>query len=71
MIGPGALETDKKDANAFLFKFEEFDIISNSWGPDDDGKTMEPMGKLLRLAFKLGIILVGLHLIYSFQVLDR
>merc|ERR1719431_2152085 len=37
--------TDKLEARAILFKNEYVDIYSASWGPKDNGETMEAPGK--------------------------
>lgn len=60
-VGSDIAETDENDAKALSFKFDEVDIMSNSWGPDDDGKTMVPLSDLVRLSIWLGIKLVDVN----------
>lgn len=53
------MESCQAEAKALAFKFTQVDIMSNSWGFADDGKTMEPVGDLARTSIKLGIYVVG------------
>merc|ERR1719431_1978467 len=46
--------TDKLEARAILFKNEYVDIYSASWGPKDNGETMEAPGKYTARALKVG-----------------
>eukprot|EP01097_Dermamoeba_algensis_P003621 TRINITY_DN2491_c0_g1_i1.p1 TRINITY_DN2491_c0_g1~~TRINITY_DN2491_c0_g1_i1.p1 ORF type:complete len:570 (-),score=160.79 TRINITY_DN2491_c0_g1_i1:42-1751(-) len=47
---------DYQEAQALSFKVETInDILSNSWGPDDDGKGMIAPGPLTSLALEKGI----------------
>ncbi|XP_067951306.1 PC3-like endoprotease variant B [Watersipora subatra] len=46
--------TDALEASALLFKNQEIDIYSASWGPRDDGKTMEAPAKHCQNALKQG-----------------
>ena len=38
--------TDSLEATALTFNKQHIDIFSASWGPSDDGETMEAPGKL-------------------------
>ncbi len=42
--------TDITESEAILFKNQQIDIKSNSWGPDDDGQTLEGPGPLATAA---------------------
>ena len=46
--------TDMLEAQALTFNNQHIDIYSASWGPRDDGKTMEGPGTYVQLAFKKG-----------------
>lgn len=47
--------TDRIEAQAIAFKHKIIDIYSSSWGPNDDGKTVEGPGTLTSEAFVKGI----------------
>ncbi|XP_062868756.1 proprotein convertase subtilisin/kexin type 6 isoform X2 [Trichomycterus rosablanca] len=47
--------TDVVEAKALGIRPDYIDIYSASWGPDDDGKTVDGPGPLARQAFELGI----------------
>lgn len=47
--------TDSLEANALSFNHKHIDIYSASWGPNDDGKTVEGPGVLALEAIKKGI----------------
>ena len=47
--------TDSVEANAIGLRPEYIDIYSASWGPDDDGKTVDGPGQLTVAAFEKGI----------------
>lgn len=47
--------TDSTEAEAIAFNHKYVDIYSASWGPNDDGQTVEGPGKLASKAFELGI----------------
>eukprot|EP01134_Creolimax_fragrantissima_P008440 CFRG8440T1 len=47
--------TDVMEAKALGFRPQHIDIYSNSWGPDDDGRTVESPGPLCQAALKQGI----------------
>jgi proprotein convertase subtilisin/kexin type 1 len=47
--------TDRIEAQAIGFKHDLIDIFSSSWGPNDDGRTVEGPGTLATEAFVKGI----------------
>ncbi|CAK1542022.1 unnamed protein product [Leptosia nina] len=47
--------TDRVEGEAIGYAWDKVDIYSASWGPNDDGKTVEGPGKLALEAFKRGI----------------
>jgi proprotein convertase subtilisin/kexin type 1 len=47
--------TDRIEAQAIAFKHKLIDIFSSSWGPNDDGRTVEGPGTLASQAFIKGI----------------
>ena len=47
--------TDGLEADALLFQNEYIDIYSASWGPRDNGKTMEAPGQYAKQALENGI----------------
>ncbi|XP_071952066.1 proprotein convertase subtilisin/kexin type 4-like [Antedon mediterranea] len=48
--------TDAVEARSLAHQPQHVDIYSASWGPDDDGKTVDGPGKLARQAFKDGAL---------------
>ncbi|XP_078485730.1 furin-like protease kpc-1 isoform X2 [Ciona intestinalis] len=46
--------TDRVEAHSLNFAQDRIDIYSASWGPDDDGETVEGPGPLAKAAFKSG-----------------
>jgi furin len=47
--------TDAVEAQSLNFNNQHVDIYSASWGPDDDGKTVDGPGRLATRAFLQGI----------------
>ncbi|VDN58138.1 unnamed protein product [Dracunculus medinensis] len=47
--------TDAVEANSLGHNSDHIDIYSASWGPDDDGRTVDGPAKLTRRAFEKGI----------------
>ncbi|CAH0718128.1 unnamed protein product, partial [Brenthis ino] len=47
--------TDRIEGEAIGYAWDKVDIYSASWGPSDDGKTVEGPGRLANEAFKRGI----------------
>lgn len=60
--------TDMVEAKSLSLQPQHIDIYSASWGPDDDGKTVDGPASLARQAFENGIRMVGTctH-VYSFK----
>ena len=54
--------TDVVEASSLSFNPQHIDIYSSSWGPTDDGKTVDGPGKLARRAFISGVTKVDLKL---------
>ena len=50
---------DAVEAHALSLNPDHIDIYSASWGPEDDGKTVDGPGPLARRAFINGIMKVG------------
>ena len=47
--------TDVLESRALSHRLNHVDIFSASWGPDDDGKTVEGPGVLASKALQMGI----------------
>lgn len=47
--------TDVVEAKSLGIRPNYIDIYSASWGPDDDGKTVDGPGRLAKQAFEYGI----------------
>lgn len=47
--------TDRIEAEALSYNINHIDIFSVSWGPTDDGKTVEGPGRLAQKAILKGI----------------
>lgn len=47
--------TDAIEATALSLKINHIHIYSASWGPEDDGKTVDGPGPLAKIAFENGI----------------
>ncbi|XP_030623096.1 proprotein convertase subtilisin/kexin type 5 [Chanos chanos] len=47
--------TDMVEAQSLSLRHQYIDIYSSSWGPDDDGRTVDGPGPLTRLALENGI----------------
>ncbi|CDQ69203.1 unnamed protein product [Oncorhynchus mykiss] len=52
--------TDMVEAKSLSLQPQHIDIYSASWGPDDDGKTVDGPASLARQAFENGIRMVHL-----------
>ena len=46
--------TDKTESQSLSFARDHIDIYSSSWGPDDDGKTVDGPGALTKAALAEG-----------------
>lgn len=53
--------TDELEGDALAMNHKYVDIYSASWGPNDDGKTVEGPGVLAQKAFVKGITEVNLN----------
>jgi subtilisin-like proprotein convertase family protein len=51
----GGLTTDTQEAQAMAHKNDLIAVKSNSWGPDDDGKTLEAPGPLTQAALQTAV----------------
>ena len=47
--------TDSVEARSIGFSQQHIDLYSASWGPDDDGRTVDGPGPLAKQAFKMGV----------------
>lgn len=47
--------SDMLEAQSLSFRPQYIDIYSSSWGPDDDGRTVDGPGSLARLALENGV----------------
>lgn len=62
--------TDAVEAQSLSLNPEHIDIYSASWGPDDDGKTVDGPGPLASTAFKEGILKVNVKHTKKLSVLE-
>ena len=53
--------TDAVEAASLSFSPQHIDIYSSSWGPDDDGKTVDGPGPLAKKAFRDGKFFADEH----------
>ena len=63
--------TDELEGDAIAFNHKYIDVYSASWGPNDDGKTVEGPGELARKAFLKGITEVRLEQTFQFLAIGR
>ena len=63
---------DRVEGTALRYAFDKVDIYSASWGPNDDGKTVEGPGRLAQEAIERGISQVSRQRAYcgSFENYD-
>lgn len=47
--------SDRIEGEALSFALKKVDIYSASWGPNDDGETVEGPGRLAQRAFMKGV----------------
>lgn len=47
--------TDVVEAQSLSFRSQYIDVFLASWGPEDDGATLEGPGPLTRLALQKGV----------------
>ena len=57
--------TDAVEARSLSLNPQHIDIYSASWGPDDDGKTVDGPGELATRAFIEGVTKVKFSLILT------
>ncbi|XP_016103520.1 proprotein convertase subtilisin/kexin type 6 [Sinocyclocheilus grahami] len=60
--------TDVVEAKSLGIRPDYIDIYSASWGPDDDGKTVDGPGPLAKQAFELGIKKCSVFMCFWYQV---
>ena len=53
--------TDRLEAHALSYNIDHIDIMSASWGPNDDGGTVEGPGTLASAAFQHGVTKVTMR----------
>lgn len=58
--------TDVVEGNSLSFRNQHIDIYSSSWGPDDDGLTVDGPGTLAKNAFTNGITKVSTIIYFIF-----
>lgn len=51
--------TDRSEAESLQYNIQHIHIYSASWGPNDDGRTVEGPGRLAGRAIKNGILNVS------------
>lgn len=61
----GKRSYDLVEARGLVYKLDAFDIYSNSWGPSDDGRTMEKMGSMVAKSILKGVTQVSTTAAYS------
>lgn len=59
--------TDEVEARALSLRPDHIDIYSASWGPEDDGKTVDGPGRLAQRAFANGILKVRGFLVSTYR----
>lgn len=59
--------TDAVEARSLSYNSQHIDIYSASWGPDDDGKTVDGPGELATRAFIDGVVNVRWCLCLKFS----
>lgn len=57
--------TDSLEAKALSHRIDHVDIFSASWGPSDDGTTLEKPGRLASAAFEKGVTEVTQHVLQT------
>lgn len=62
--------TDAVEARSLSLNPQHIDIYSASWGPDDDGKTVDGPGELATRAFIEGITKVQVSAIWEFYYFE-
>lgn len=62
--------TDAVEARSLSLNPQHVDIYSASWGPDDDGKTVDGPGELATRAFIEGVTKVTFFYPHTFNNID-
>lgn len=57
--------TDMVEAKSVSYNPQHVHIYSASWGPDDDGKTVDGPAPLTRQAFENGVRMVGFRSLWA------
>jgi hypothetical protein len=60
--------TDAVEAGSLSLEPQHIEIYSASWGPDDDGRTVDGPAQLAKKAFIDGITKVMFSLLYIFAL---
>lgn len=47
--------SDRVEASSLIHQLDQVEIYSSSWGPSDDGKTVEGPGRLVRQSLYRGV----------------
>lgn len=63
--------TDAVEARSLSLNSQHIDIYSASWGPDDDGKTVDGPGELATRAFVEGVTKVKFTCAHSNVSIDN
>ena len=58
--------TDAVEASSLSLNPQHIDLYSSSWGPDDDGRTVDGPAKLAKKAFSDGVQKVFSQLTFCF-----
>ena len=56
--------TDLVEARSLTHRRDYIDIYSSSWGPEDDGRTVDGPGNLTRRALEEGALYVSLMCLF-------
>ncbi|KAF8570510.1 hypothetical protein P879_00211 [Paragonimus westermani] len=49
--------SDAMESRSLGYQLQHIDVYSASWGPEDDGKTVDGPGRLAQMAFRTGILM--------------
>ncbi|GAA56439.1 Uracil phosphoribosyltransferase, synthesizes UMP from uracil [Clonorchis sinensis] len=49
--------SDAMESRSLGYQLQHIDVYSASWGPEDDGKTVDGPGRLAQMAFRNGIVM--------------
>lgn len=60
--------SDRVEASSLIYQLDQVDVYSASWGPSDDGKTVEGPGRLVRQSLYRGVTEVNQTRIYLANV---